>query len=77
MTSLRWQGQFVSKSKCCHQVYVRIVENRHWFKGGLHFPTQKYAMFFKLISALFLPQERTSVFSGYKLKWKEIAVTDF
>lgn len=58
-------------------MYVRVVENRYLFKGGLHFPAQKYVVFFKVIAALFLPQERTSVFSGYKLKWKEIAVRFF
>lgn len=54
-------------------MYVRVVEKRYLFKAGLHSPTQKYVVFFKLIAALFLPQERTNVFSGYKLKWEEIA----
>lgn len=75
--SLRWQGEFVSKSKCCRQECVRAVENNYLFKVGLCFPTQKCVRFFKLIATLFLSLERKSVLSGCKLKWKEIGVRGF
>lgn len=55
-------------------MYVTAVKNKYLFK---YLPTQKYVVFFKLIAALFLPLERTSVFSAYKLKWKEIGVRVF
>ena len=75
--SLRWQEEFVSKSKCWCQKYVRAVENKYLFKEGLHFPTQKCVRFFKLIATLSLSLERTSVLSSCKVKWKEIGVRVF
>jgi len=51
--SLTWQGELVSKSKCCRQECVRAVEKKYLlFKEGLHFPTQKCVRFFKLIATL-------------------------
>lgn len=55
--SLRWQGEFLSKSKCYHQECVRAVENKCLFKEGLHFPTPKCVRFFKVIAILSLSGE--------------------
>lgn len=74
---LRWQGEFVSKPKCCRQENVRAVESKYLFKEGLHSPAPKRVRFFKLIATLFLSLEGTSVLSGCKLKWKEIGVKVF
>lgn len=75
--SLRWQGEFVSKSKHCRQENVRAVESKYLFKEGLRSPTQRCVRFFKLIATLFLSLEGASVLSGCKLMWKEIGVKVF